>query len=128
MLQKLRAQSHQVKKGIAFAISGAVSVFIFVIWLSSLPARHDGDESRKKALSPLSGVSVVFQNTVTSIKSSVSGGLPMFFDDAGRAADVSPSDLGAAPVNSSGFDMAGIVILGATDNATGTKKSTSAGL
>ena len=117
MLEKLRAKPDHVKKSIAFAITVVIFSAIVAVWWSSFDARQNGKEAQGKALSPLGGVSQVFQGIVSDVQDSFSR-IPSYGES--KNATTTNTTETVVSTTTSGFDMSGVVIIDPTAKANST--------
>lgn len=75
MLESLRSKPDYVKKIISFSLSSVIFLMIMFVWFTSYDARAHSEESREKALTPLSGFSAMFDNKVSEVKENYSANL-----------------------------------------------------
>ena len=104
MLQKLREKPHHIKQSISLAITIVIFSAILFVWVSSRDARSREVEVREKTVSPVDGVSVMFDGFLSGFKERMSGA-------SSREKQATTTD---------SFDLSGVVII--DSSATTTKK------
>ena len=116
MLEKIRAKPDHIKQTIAICLTIFLFSIVLFVWWSSWDARKTGDETREKAVSPLTGITSVLKGITGDIKSSYSS--MDSFENATTTATTSMSR--------TAFDMASVVILDSSVSATTTIATTTA--
>ena len=104
MLKKLREKPHHIKQGLSFAFTIFIFSIILFVWVSSWDARARDKEIRDKTVSPVVGLTSMFDGLVSGFKDKLSG-TPSFVETDGSPAVV------ASTTNS--FDLSGVVIIDA---------------
>ena len=117
MLKKLQAKPHHIKKGIALFLATIISGVIFSVWISSWGARSQGEETRGKMVSPLTGFSTMFEGFTSEMRDSVSG-VPEYVENNISVAT-------STATTSATFDLSGVIVL---DSSVSTTTSTSTSL
>ena len=107
MLEKIRAKPHHVRQSISLAITIVIFSAILFVWVSSRDARSREVEVRAKTVSPVDGVSAMFDGFLSGIKERMSGANKT----SGNATISTSTD---------NFDLSGVVIV--DPSATTTKK------
>ncbi|MFZ2303585.1 MAG: hypothetical protein WAV98_02210 [Minisyncoccia bacterium] len=108
MLQKLREKPHHIKQSISLALTLVIFSGILFVWVSSRDARSRGIEVREKTVSPVDGVSVMFDGFLSGLKDRTSSA----FSQKKEATTATSTD---------DFDISGVVIIDPSLGAT-TKK------
>lgn len=116
MFETLKTKPDYIKKIIAFVVSGSIFVVIAIVWYSSFGARYHGEETRSMALSPLLGVSAMFNNKVFDLKEYYTAN---FFYST-NTTDKTVAAVQPVSTSTPTFDFSGIVVL---DSATTTVSS-----
>ena len=101
MLEKIRAKPDHIKQTIAICLTIFLFSIVLFVWWSSWDARKTGNETREKAVSPLTGITSVLKGITGDIKSSYSS--LNSFENATTTATTSMSR--------ASFDMASVVII-----------------
>ncbi|MDD5152656.1 MAG: hypothetical protein PHS95_01480 [Candidatus Pacebacteria bacterium] len=111
MLEKLRAKSDNVKRGIALVVSGIIFSIISVVWISSKKA----EASPTETLSPLAGFMTIFQNFANDVKN-IGSQMPSYGDSemAGGTATTTTKNTATSTQN---VDTSGIVIIDSANTA-----------
>lgn len=107
MLENLRSKPNHVKQSISLAITIVIFSAILFVWVSSRDARSREIEVRAKTVSPLDGVSSMFEGFLSGFNERMYGA-----SKANGTATTSTS--------TSNFDLSGVVII--DPSATTTKK------
>lgn len=106
LLIRLRTKPHHIKQSVSVAITLVIfSAVVFVFWSSS-DARSREAEVQAKTVSPLDGVTSMFDGFMSGFKSTLSG----------------TSDADSNATSTDKFDFSGIVVI---DETSTTSKSTS---
>ena len=108
MLEKLREKPHHIKQSISLVITIIIFSAILFVWVSSRDARSREVLVREKTVSPVDGVSVMFDGFLSGLKDRASSAL-------------SPMKETAIATSTDDFDLSGVVVIGPT-LATTTKK------
>lgn len=108
MLQKLREKPHHIKQSISLGITIVIFSAILFVWVSSRDARSREIEVREKTVSPVDGVSVMFDGFLSGLKDRTSKAL-------------SPNKETATTTPTDDFDLSGVVVIDPS-LATTTKK------
>lgn len=106
MLETLRAKPHHIKQSISLAITVVVFSAILFVWVSSRDARSREIEVREKTVSPVDGVSAMFDGFLSGFRERMSG-----------ANKTKGTDATATSTDT--FDLSGVVII--DPSASGTK-------
>ncbi len=114
MLEKLRAKPDHIKKSISLTMTIVIFSGILFVWVSSWDARMNKGEIREKTVSPLSGITTMFQDIVTDVKTGISS-TPSYVENPA----VSP-DTTASSTATSEFDLSGIVVIDPTSLSSST--------
>ena len=107
MLETLRAKPHHIKQSISLAITIIVFSAILFVWVSSRDARSREIEVKEKTVSPVDGVSAMFDGFLSGFKERMSGGN-----------ETKETDTTATSTDD--FDLSGVVVI--DQNATPTKE------
>lgn len=102
MLEKLRAKSDNVKRGIALFLSAIIFSLLFVVWVSSKKA----DAFPAGTLSPLAGFVTIFQNFATDVKN-IDSQMPNY-EEAGEVRTTTIKNIATSTQN---LDTSGIVVI-----------------
>ncbi|MBI5400526.1 MAG: hypothetical protein HZB12_00190 [Candidatus Yonathbacteria bacterium] len=114
MLEKLRSKPEHIKKSISLFLTIIIFSGILFVWVSSWDARTRGDEIRDKTVSPVIGVTSMFDGFVAGFKEKISG-TPSFVEMNGVTAGTEP----ITATSTDSFDISGVVILdGSTATST----------
>ena len=105
MLETLRAKPHHIKQSISLAVTIVVFSAILFVWVSSRDARSREIEVRAKTVSPVDGVSAMFDGFLSGLKERMSGG--------SKANDTSTTS-----TSTDNFDLSGVVIIDPTASST----------
>ena len=95
MLETLRAKPHHIKQSISLAITVVIFSAILFVWVSSRDARSREIEVREKTVSPVDGVSAMFDGFLSGFKE--------------RMSSAPTKALQATTTDS--FDLSGVVII-----------------
>lgn len=98
MLQKLREKPHHIKQSISLGITIVIFSAILFVWVSSRDARSREVEVREKTVSPVDGVSVMFDGFLSGLKDRTSSAL-------------SPKKETATTTSTDDFDLSGVVVI-----------------
>lgn len=104
MLEQLRAKPHHIKQSISLAITVVIFSAILFVWVSSQDARSREMEVKEKTVSPVDGVSAMFDGFLSGFKERMSS---------------TPAPLKQATTTDS-FDLSAVVII--DSSATTSKK------
>lgn len=115
MLEKLRAKPNHIKQSISVVITIVIFSGIVFVWWSSRDARSRELEVREKTVSPVDGVSAMFDGLVTGFKERMSNA-PAFGEVSKQATSSTATDT---------FDLSGVVIIDPSVKATSTISATS---
>ena len=117
MLQKLRAKPDHVKKSLSLFLTIVIFSVILFVWLSSWDARSREDESRAKAVSPLSGFGTMFEGFTAGLRESISDA-PWGGKNASSSPQASDEQVPLSVATSSpSFDISGVIVI---DGSVGT--------
>ena len=108
MLETLRAKPNHIKQIISLAITVVIFSAILFVWVSSRGARLREVEVREKTVSPVDGVSVMFDGFLSGLKDRTSNAL-------------TPKKKNTTSTSTDDFDLSGVVIIDPSV-ATTTKK------
>lgn len=108
MLEKLRSKPDHIKKSISLFLTIIIFLGILFVWLSSWDARMRGDEIRDKTVSPVVGVTSMFDGLISGFKEKISG-TPSFVENNGTATVTTSKET---------FDLSGVVILDSSATTT----------
>lgn len=100
MLKKIREKPHHIKQSIALGITVLIFSAILFVWISSRDARNTEVEVRAKTVSPLSGVTSMFQGFISNFEEKFSG--PRTTRSAGDPVTATSTD---------NFDISAVVVL-----------------
>ncbi|SRR3989338_1340293 len=114
MLEKLRAKPHHIKQSISLAFTVIVFCGILFVWVSSWDARARDEEVRNKTVSPVWGVTSMFDGLVSGIKDKISG-TPSFVETDGKATGTAPLSVATSTDT---FDLSGVVIIDSSRSTT----------
>jgi len=117
MLETLRAKPHHIKQSISIVVTAILFSVILFVWISSKDARSHELEVQATTVSPLDGVTSMFDGFMEGFKKKVAN----------------PSSFGAkeeTATSTLGFDLSGVVVIDptaatttvATTTASSTKK------
>lgn len=109
MLEKLRAKPDHFKKSLSLILTIIIFSGILFVWISSWDARMRDQEIRDKTVSPIVGVTSMFDGLVAGFKEKISG-TPSFVENSGTTTVATSTD---------SFDLSGVVVL--DQSATTTK-------
>lgn len=115
MLETLRAKSNHIKQSVSFVITIVIFSGIVFVWWSSRDARSRELEVRAKTVSPVDGVSAMFDGLVSGFKERLSN-TPSFGELNQQATTSTATDT---------FDLSGVVIIDPSIKATSTISATS---
>jgi len=101
MLEKLRSKPDHFKKSFSLFLTIIIFSGILFVWVSSWDARLRDEEIRNKTVSPITGVTSMFDGFMSGLNEKISG-TPSFVENGG-----SP----AVATSTNSFDITGIVIL-----------------
>lgn len=110
MLNNLRSKPEHVKKSLSLFLTIIIFSGILFAWVSSWDARMRGDEIRDKTVSPVIGVTSMFDGLVSGFNEKISG-MPSFVENNESATIATTSE--------EVFDLSGVVVL---DQSTTTTK------
>lgn len=102
MLETLRAKPHHIKQSISLAVTVVIFSVILFVWVSSRDARSREIEVREKTVSPVDGVSAMFDGFLSGFKERMSS---------------APTPLKQATTTDS-FDLSGVVIIDPSASST----------
>jgi len=105
MLEKLRAKPDHVKKSISLVLTVLIFLGILFVWISSWDARMHDEEIRNKTVSPVAGVTSMFDGFISGFKEIISGA-PSYIDLEGTA-----SSTALSATSTSVFDVSGVVVI-----------------
>lgn len=108
MLEKLRSKPHHIKQSISLAVTIVIFSAILFVWVSSRDARSREIEVRAKTVSPVDGVSAMFDGFLSGFKERMSGA-----NNANGTATTSTS--------TDNFDLSGVVIIDPSSSTTKAK-------
>lgn len=98
MLDKIREKPDHIKHSLAIAITIVIFSCIVFVWWSSRDARTNEVEIREKTVSPVDGVSAMFDGFMSSVKERVLGD--------GEKKTPEPTS-----TTTDSFDISGVVII-----------------
>ena len=101
MLEKLRDKPNHIKQTISIVVTAVIFSGIFFVWISSKDARSVEVEVREKTVSPIDGVTSMFDGLIAGFKEKMSNSSPTM-DDVGGVIDVPAVDE---------FDLSGVVVI-----------------
>lgn len=102
MLEKIRAKPHHIKQSISLAVTIVIFSAILFVWVSSRDARSREIEVRAKTVSPVDGVSAMFDGFMSGFKERMSG---------------APTTAKQATTTDN-FDLSGVVIIDPSGSST----------
>lgn len=102
MLEKLREKPHHIKQSISLAVTLVIFSGILFVWVSSRDARSREMEVREKTVSPVDGVSAMFDGFLSGFKERMSSAPT-------RALPATTTD---------DFDLSGVVIIDPSASST----------
>ena len=108
MLETLRAKPNHIKQSVSLALTIVIFSAILFVWVSSRDARSREVEVREKTVSPVDGVSVMFDGFLSGLKDRTSSAL-------------SPKKETSTSTSTDDFDLSGVVVIDPSI-ATTTKK------
>lgn len=108
MLEKLRSKPDHIKKSISLFLTIIIFSGILFVWFSSWDARMRGDETRDKTVSPVVGVTSMFDGLISGFKEKISG-TPSFVEN---------NETATATTSKETFDLSGVVILDSSATTT----------
>lgn len=109
MLETLRAKPNHIKQSISIVITIVIFSGIVFVWWSSRDARSRELEVREKTVSPVDGVSAMFDGLVSGFKERM-GSVPAFGEASNQATSTATDT----------FDLSGVVIIDPSARATST--------
>lgn len=101
LLIRIRAKPNHIKQSISIVITIVIFSGILFVWWSSRDARSRELEVREKTVSPVDGVSAMFDGLVAGFKERMSNA-PAFGEVSKQAATSTATDT---------FDISGVVII-----------------
>ena len=101
MLETLRAKPSHVKQIVSLSITLVIFSAILFVWVSSRDARSRELEVRDKTISPISGVTSMFDGFISGFKEKISTG----------PAIIKTSDTKAVATTTDTFDLSGVVVI-----------------
>lgn len=101
LLIRIREKPHHIKQSIALAITIVIFSGILFVWWSSRDARSREMEVRGKTVSPIDGVSAMFDGFVSGMKERMTS----------NPASLEKSDLEATATSTDSFDLSGVVVI-----------------
>lgn len=104
MLKKLQEKPSHIKHTISLLVTIVIFSGILFVWLSSRDARTRELEVREKTVSPISGVTSMFDGLVADFKVKLSSASPF----------VTPKTEAPTPAPMSNFDLSGVIIIDPT--------------
>lgn len=107
MLKKLREKPHHIKQILSLAFTVFIFSGILFVWVSSWDARARDKEVRGKTVSPITGVTSMFDGFVSGLKERMSG-TPSFVETDGKATNTVPP---VTATSTDTFDLSGVVII-----------------
>ena len=114
MLETLRSKPNHIKQTISIVLTVVIFSAIVFVWISSREARLREVEVRGKTVSPLGGVSLMFQGVFSDFKLKMSE-VPSFDTINSGAATSSLSD---------DFEFSGVMVIDATTGTSTAKTGT----
>ncbi|MBI5078223.1 MAG: hypothetical protein HZB11_02575 [Candidatus Yonathbacteria bacterium] len=99
MLKRIREKPHHIKQSISLAITIIIFSGILFVWVSSWDARARDQEVRDKTVSPITGVTSMFDGFVSGFKEKMSGTPTL---EKASVSSTTPTDT---------FDLSGVVII-----------------
>ncbi len=111
MLETLRAKPSHVKQIVSISITVVIFSAILFVWVSSRDARSRELEVRDKTVSPISGVTSMFDGFISGFKEKVSSG----------PAILKTNDSKAVATTTDTFDLGGVVVIDPTGSSTKAK-------
>ena len=114
MLEKLRSKPHHIKQGLSLAFTIFIFCGILFVWVSSWDARVRDKEVRGKTVSPVTGITSMFDGLVSGLKEKMSG-TPSFVETDGKATGTAPL---VTATSTDVFDLSGVVIIDPSKGAT----------
>lgn len=106
MLKKIREKPHHIKQSIALVLAIVIFSGILFVWVSSWDARARDQEVRDKTVSPITGVTSMFDGLVSGFKEKISGTPTL---EKTSVSSTTPNDT---------FDFSGVVIIDPSASAT----------
>ena len=113
MLEKLRAKPDHIKKNVSLFLTTCIFCGILFVWVSSWDARIHDEENRSKTLSPIAGVTSMFEGLITNLNDKISGA-PSYVDFT----EVATSTVSSTATSSNNFDISGVVVLDSSATST----------
>ncbi|HAS84894.1 MAG TPA: hypothetical protein DCS23_02370 [Candidatus Yonathbacteria bacterium] len=107
MLETLRAKPNHIKQSVSLALTIVIFSAILFVWVSSRDARSREVEVREKTVTPVDGVSAMFDGFLAGLKERTSNAL-------------SPKKETPTSTSTDDFDLSGVVVI--DQNATSTEK------
>lgn len=108
MLEKLRAKPDHIKQSIAIVLTIIIFCGILFVWVSSWDARSRDQEVRDKTVSPLSGVTSMFDGLISGLKGKI----------VNTRFSPEINNVGAVSTSTDNFDISGVVIIDSTASST----------
>lgn len=108
MLKKIQSKPHHIKQSIALTLTIIIFCGILFVWVSSWDARAREQEVRDKMVSPITGITSMFDGLIADFNKKISGAPLVKKDDA--TVPTAPKD---------NFDYSGVVVI---DTSTTTAK------
>ena len=115
MLKKIREKPHHIKQSISLAVTIVIFSAILFVWWSSRDARSREIEVREKTVSPVEGVSSMFDGFLSGFKEKM------------WSTPTLEKNNGQTSTSTDTFDLSGVVIIDPTVNIEQTTKATTTG-
>lgn len=110
MFEKLREKPHHIKQSISLALTIIIFCGILFVWITSLDARNSEQQVRANTVSPVTGVTSMFDGFISGFKEKMSG-----------APTENTNILVATTTATDTFDLSGVVIIDPSASTTKTK-------
>lgn len=102
LLIRLRSKPNHIKQSISLVVTLVIFSAILFVWVSSRDARSRELEVREKTVSPVDGVTAMFDGFVLGFKERMSANTP---------SPKSSSTQATASTSTDNFDLSGVVII-----------------
>ena len=101
MLKKIRAKPDHIKQRVAFAMTLFIFCGILLVWITSLDARSRDQEVRSKTVSPINGVTSMFEGFVSGVKEQM----------LSKQSASKTNDSATTATSTDNFDLSSVVVI-----------------
>ena len=101
MLKKIRAKPDHIKQRVAFALTLFIFCGILLVWITSLDARSRDQEVRSKTVSPINGVTSMFEGFVSGVKEQM----------LSKQSASKTNDSATTATSTDNFDLSSVVVI-----------------